>query len=175
MSRHIYNGLVLFDIDGTLTTGTQNEEVVQYFLDRNYAVGITTAGTMYHPCNLLYFSWMPRNLYFFMVQNNFDTFSNVGSGILCGDYNLEVYDNNTFHLLFLIDDFRTLLGAYKGVSLETTGLLYEITDPKKIILIDNDPYYLKGASIYNNNFVLVSGGKPASAENLSMHTIYNYL
>ena len=119
-----YNGLVLFDIDGTLTHGTENEKVVQFFLDRNFAVGITTAGSMYTPDNLLQYSWMPENLYYFMLENNFDSFNNVGSMILCGRYNKNVYNNSISRLLPFIEDTRTLMGAYKGVSLEKNGCLY---------------------------------------------------
>ena len=51
----IYKGLCLFDIDGTLTTGYDNEKSVDICLKAGYAVGISTAGSMYHPNNLLSF------------------------------------------------------------------------------------------------------------------------
>jgi FMN phosphatase YigB (HAD superfamily) len=174
MSIHKYDGLVLFDIDGTLTTGTENYKVVQHFLEKNYAVGITTAGSMYNPCNLTSFDWMPYNLYYFMLKRNFDTFNNVGTMTLCGKENSNIYEDKVYHLLFLIDDFKTLIGAFKGVSLEETALLYGITDPKKVILIDNDPYYLRGAFMYNKNFTFIPGGSPATPENLCLERIYKH-
>ena len=86
-----YKGVVLFDIDGTLTTGLENEKVVQYFLDKGYAVGISTSGSLYTTENLKNFSWMPNNLYNFMEKTNFNTFNNVMSNIVIGKYNPFVY------------------------------------------------------------------------------------
>ena len=47
----------------------------KYFIDRKYAVGISTAGAMYHPSNLMSFNWMPKNLYQWMEKHNFNTFN----------------------------------------------------------------------------------------------------
>ena len=60
-----YKGLVLFDIDDTLTTGLDNYNVVQYCIDEGWAVGICTAGSIYNMDNLKkypYNRWMPSNL-----------------------------------------------------------------------------------------------------------------
>jgi len=165
------NGLVLFDIDGTLNTGIENDEVVQFFLDKNYAVGISTANPSYHPNNLMSFDWMPANLYMFMVNHNFDTFNNVGSNILCGQYNPEIYKYaENFN-----KDIYTSLGIKKGISLSETAYRYGIYDPKKCFLFDNDPNYLHGCFLYNNNFNVVCAGRPCGKENMSTNTIYNFL
>jgi hypothetical protein len=163
-----YKGIVLFDIDGTLSTGLQNEKVVQYFIDRKYAVGISTAGAMYHPNNLLEFAWMPMNLYNWMEQHNFNTFNNVGSGILCGQYNPEAFNNSNERNDL---DLYNMLGWRKGLTLAKTAELYDITDPKKMILLDNDPSYIKGLSLYNSNFNVICAGKPCSDNHMSMYTI----
>ena len=48
-SNKLYEGLILFDIDGTLTVNSkeQNYEIVDYCLNKNFAVGVTTAGSIY--------------------------------------------------------------------------------------------------------------------------------
>ena len=162
----MYNGLIIFDIDGTLTTGIDNYEVVQYFLDKNYAVGISTSGAIYHPRNLLSFSWMPINLYIFMENHNFDTFNNVTAGILCGKYNPSAYVSNPN-----LDIYKNK-GWLKGISLEITGRRYGLP-PEKIFLFDNDPNYLNGCFLYNNRFNLVCAGKPCGKENLSIYNVLN--
>ena len=163
-----YNGIVLFDIDGTLTTGFENEKVVQYFLDRNYAVGISTAGSIYHPSNLMDFPWMPKNLYDWMEKHSFNTFNNVGSYILCGVYNPEAFNNiNERNDL----DLYNMLGWRKGLTLMSTAQLYGITDPRKMILLDNDPSYIRGLRLYNPKFNIICAGKPCSQNHMGMHTI----
>jgi hypothetical protein len=153
-----YKGVCLFDIDGTLTAGRENEQVVQYCLDKGYAVGIATAGSIYKPSNLLSYSWMPHNLYKFMKERDFDTFNNVGSGILMGQHNSAAYT-------------RTLkkkpsdvfwAGWFKGLALERTGLLYGIQDQSNLILFDNDPSYLIGIRHYNSNLQVVCAGMPCN-------------
>jgi hypothetical protein len=163
-----YNGVVLFDIDGTLSTGIENEKVVQYFIDRNYVVGISTAGAMYFPGNLLSFTWMPHNLYNWMEKHNFDTFNNVASGILCGKYNPEAFEHNNERNDL---DIYNMFGWRKGLTLAKTAEKYGITDPTKMYLLDNDPSYLKGISIYNPKFNLICAGKPCGKTNMGMHTI----
>jgi len=169
MKNHKYDGLVLFDIDGTLTTGTENERVVQYFLDRNYAVGISTAGSMYNPKNIMKFNWMPKNLWFFMIKNNFNTFNNIMSNILCGKFEPSIYNYNIDKV-----SISNVLGWKKGISLKKTAEIYNITNPKKIVLLDNDPDYIRGVRLYNPDFSIICAGKPCSNENLSMKTINKY-
>lgn len=165
-----YKGLCLFDIDGTLTTGRDNERVVQYCLDRGYAVGIATAGGIYRPSNLMSYPWMPRNLYEFMARNNFNTFNNVASGILLGRHDKDAY-NDTLrykppHVFWP--------GWFKGLALERTGKLYGIDDPSQLILFDNDPSFLKGVKHYNGNLTGVCAGMPCNGV-LTLDTVKQIL
>ena len=164
-----YKGLCLFDIDGTLTTGENNEQVIDICLNAGYAVGISTAGSMYHPKNLLSFSWMPKNLYKFMQEHNFDTFNNVASDILAGKYDPQEYkiikDNYSGHKVW---------GLLKGHSLMVTASKYNIIDPTKMVLFDNDPIFLQGLQDYNKNLNLVCAGSPCG-ENLSPKTVIKAL
>ena len=152
-----YKGLCLFDIDGTLTDGTENEAVVQYCIDKGYAVGIVTAGSIYHPNNLLSYNWMPINLYNFMKKNNFNTFNNVASGILLGKHNLKSYS------IALLSKPRNIFwaGWLKGLALDETAKLYKLL-PNKIYIFDNDPDYLTGIKYYNNNFNCICAGMPCN-------------
>ena len=79
-----FKGLILFDIDGTLTTGIENEKVVDMCIKKGYAVGICTAGSMYKMENLKSFNWMPYNLWDFIRQHDDVTFNNVASNIIAG-------------------------------------------------------------------------------------------
>lgn len=74
-----YQGLVLFDVDGTLTSGRENTAVVTLFLRRGWAVGIATAGSLYTPTNIHQFDWMPSNLLAFLQATQFRTFHNVAA------------------------------------------------------------------------------------------------
>ncbi len=153
-----YKGLCLFDIDGTLTTGKENEKVVQYCIDKGYAVGIATAGAMYNPGNLMSFKWMPKNLYEFMSKNKFDTFNNVASGVLQGVHNSAAYTNTLStkpHNIFWP-------GWFKGVALERTGKAYGITDANNLFLFDNDPSFLTGVRYYNSDLRVVCSGMPCN-------------
>lgn len=168
-------GLVLFDIDGTLSTGTQNEAVVQYFLDNKYAVGISTANSSYTIENIHTISCIPNNLYNFMRFHHFSTFNNVGNGILRGEQNPFVYgiQNLVYTHLYGGKTYNIghHLGYLKGMTLQKTAMIYNITDPHFMILIDNDPDYISGCLDYNNCFTVIAGGKPASHMNLSLHLI----
>ena len=161
-----YKGLCLFDIDGTLTTGTENEKVVQYCIDKGYAVGIATAGAIYNPSNLMNFKWMPRNLYEFMSSHNFDTFNNVASGVLKGVHNSAAYTKT------LSDKPPNIFwpGWFKGLALESTGKAYGITDTNNLILFDNDPSFITGVKHYNSNLRVVCAGMPCNGT-LSLNTI----
>jgi hydroxymethylpyrimidine pyrophosphatase-like HAD family hydrolase len=153
-----YKGICLFDIDGTLTTCKENEQVVQYCIDKGYAVGIATAGSIYNQSNISSFNWMPKNLYEFMKKNNFDTFNNVASGILAGRYNYAEYtktlDNKPYNIFWP--------GWLKGVALENAGRIYKIKNPKKLILFDNDPNFINGVRHYNKNLNVICAGMPCN-------------
>lgn len=158
-----YNGICLFDIDGTLTTGKYNEEVVQMCLDNNYAVGISTAGSIYTPQNIKNFSWMPKNLYSFMQKHNFDTFNNVGSGILMGKKQTEKYIENDLkapaHL-----SYYEIYGWRKGFSLQETASKYGITDSTKMVLFDDMTSFLYGMAIFNDKFKLICSGSDCNGQ-----------
>ena len=51
--KKVYKGLILFDIDGTLTKKKENYDIVQYCIDKGWAVGICTANPGYRMDNLL--------------------------------------------------------------------------------------------------------------------------
>ena len=169
----IYKGLCLFDIDGTLTTGIDNEKTVDLCLKAGYAVGISTAGAGYTLNNLLSFPWMPYNLYKFMEKNNFNTFNNVANNILSGIYDPDDYSrakarvkqiglSSGIHSM----DF-SLWGVLKGHSLVHTANLYNITDPRHMILFDNDPDYLHGLKRYHPDLVGICAGAPCGKNVLS--------
>jgi hypothetical protein len=54
---------------------------------------------------------------------------------------------------------RVLSGWKKGYALSETAKLYGITDPKCMILCDDDPNYIDGVLAFNPNFTIVCGGK----------------
>jgi len=169
-NKPIFNGLCLFDIDGTLTTGTQNEEVVQYCIDKGYAVGVATAGSIYTPANLQSYKWMPNNLYDFMNKHDFDTFNNVASGVLNGIHNPSAYNK----ILKLKPQDVSWPGWFKGFALERTGSLYDIKDPSKLFLFDNDPNFIMGVKYYNHDLRVVCSGQPCNGS-LTLKTIKKYL
>ena len=55
---------------------------------------------------------MPKNLYNFIKDNDNITFNNVGSKILMGEYNPDIYLNNVN--LNIYEQY----GYFKGISLE---------------------------------------------------------
>ena len=151
-----WKGICLFDIDGTLTTGINNEESIDLCIKAGYAVGITTAGAMYTPDNLMSFDWMPKNLYIFMQNNGFNTFNNVASGIITGKYDSSEYQDirNKFQ------GQHVMWGLLKAKSLINTAKLYNITDFNKMILFDNDPIFLKGLQMYHPDLKAICAGLP---------------
>ena len=153
-ARDNFKGLCLFDIDGTLTDGLDNEGVVQECIDAGYAVGISTAGSMYNTTNIKHFPWMPENLYNFMKNRNFDTFNNVNDSVLCGKDSMNEYNN-----LFVPNDM-SVWGIRKALTLEKTAKNLGITEPSKMIMFDNDPSYLDGMRSVNPDFTLICAGEP---------------
>jgi hypothetical protein len=156
---HKWKGLCLFDIDGTLTTGIDNYTTIELCLQAGYAVGITTAGAMYTPNNLMSFSWMPKNLYNFMSSYGFNTFNNVASNIIMGKYDPSVY----IDIRYKFDGQHIMWGLLKARSLVITASVYDITDPKKMILFDNDPGFLEGLSMYNPDLIGICAGHPCGS------------
>jgi len=145
-----YKGLVLFDIDGTLTSNTSqnNYLIVQACIDNSFAVGICTAGSVYSMENILSYNWMPKNLYDFIVKEDKITFNNVGSKILLGKPNKVEYSNlSNQHPGFL-----------KGFALEKTANALGITNPKCMILCDDDSGFIQNFREYNPNLRVVCSG-----------------
>lgn len=145
-----YKGLVLFDIDGTLTSNTaqNNYSIVQACIDNSFAVGICTAGSVYSMENILSYNWMPRNLYDFIQKEDKITFNNVGSKILLGKPNELLYSKlSNQHPGFL-----------KGFALEKTANALGITSPKCMILCDDDIGYIEHFRQYNPNLNVVCSG-----------------
>lgn len=162
--RDNFRGVCLFDIDGTLTDGLDNERVVQECIDAGYAVGISTAGSMYKTTNIQYFPWMPRNLYDFMEKRNFDTFNNVNDSILCGKNSMNEYNN------LFVPDGMSIWGIRKALTLEKTAQKLGITEPSKMIMFDNDPGYIDGIHSVNPDFTVICAGEPCGGK-LDVETV----
>lgn len=159
-----WKGLVLFDIDGTLSakTGQNNTAVVQACLDAGYVVGVCTAGSTYTPQNVATEQWMPQNLYTFMSERSFDTFNDVGNGYLNGKMNKEAYAA----LKIPANVTGGMVPGYKkGFAMDMTAKLYGISPDKCIILCDDDPKYRAGATAYNPKYTLVCANVNDSACN----------
>ena len=143
-----FKGLCLFDIDGTLTTGHDNSKSIDICLKNGYAVGISTAGAMYTPENLLSFPWMPHNLYYFMKKYNWVTFNNVARSIYAGKYKSQKDYSHLGHKQW---------GVLKGISLRESAKELLITPGKSLILFDNDPGFLEGLRVFSNTLGVCSG------------------
>lgn len=144
-----YRGLVLFDIDGTLSTGKDNSNVVQACINNGFAVGICTAGRIYTMDNILSYNWMPHNLYKFIRKYDDITFNNVGSGILLGKKNIKAYlELPNYHPGFL-----------KGFAMIETGKALGITNPNCIILCDDQKSYILNVIKYNPYLNVVCCGE----------------
>jgi hypothetical protein len=167
----IFEGLILFDIDGTLTTGRENERVVQYCLDRGYAVGICTAGSMYNPGNLSRFEWMPRNLLRFMESTRFVTFNNIMNDIVGG----ESHNLDDVRMKYA-DKGNLIYGILKGYSLEKNSEKLDLFDYSNLYLVDNDPGFIRGMQVYSVDGSLkpICGGAPCGNV-LTLESIKGYI
>lgn len=161
-----FKGLVLFDVDGTLTAGKENYAVVQRCLDNGWAVGICTAGAGYTMDNLRSFPWMPENLYNFIKIHQNITFNNVASGILCGQHNPTAYST-----LNLPQGVRLgpehggfIMGYRKGFALTQTGKALGITDPKRLILFDDMVVFIQAVQAYNSNLRPICSGEDCGGQ-----------
>jgi hypothetical protein len=153
-----YRGLVLFDVDGTLTTGKDNYQSVQTCLEHGFAVGICTAESIYTIENLENYFWMPKNLYEFMKNTNFITFNNVASGYLTGKLNRKAYESINTPLGYDIYGYR------KGFALEQTGKLLGIKNTKNLILCDDLKVFIMSILKYNPNFSILCAGEDCKGE-----------
>ena len=146
-----FKGICLFDIDNTLTTGTENERVVDICLNAGYAVGISTANPSYNPHTIMFFKWMPKNLYNFMIEHDFDTFNNVSSLYLNGKINKTAYQKIESNL----PENVNIYGWRKGFTLLETAKIYNIEDTSKMLLFDDDRGYIDGIKAFTGNRVKV--------------------
>lgn len=150
-----FKGICLFDIDHTLTTGKENDKVVEECIKAGYAVGISTANPSYFPHTVRFFKWMPLNLYHFMENHNFDTFNNVSSFYLNGKIKSDAYKEIDLNRPENIN----IYGWRKGFTLMSTASLYGITDTNKMILFDDNREYIKGIKAFNGNVNVVCSGQ----------------
>ena len=154
-TKHKYKGLVLFDIDGTLTTGKENYTVVKYCIDNNYAVGISTAGGIYNMNNLQCYKWMPENLLTFIKNNKNVTFNNVRSGYIAGEYNPDIY--NKLYRKFnsnILEKF----GYAKGLSMYYTMKTLNLNKNSKLILCDDLKEFIEGYLMFDKTYEYVYCG-----------------
>ena len=98
--------------------------------------------------NLLTYSWMPQNLYDFMIKNSNVTFNNVGSYILMGKLNKQEYSELAIKTP----------GYFKGFALEKTAETLLISNPQCMIICDDDKDYIKEALSYNKDLNIVCSG-----------------
>ena len=167
-----FKGLILFDIDGTLTTGTENDKVVDMCIKKGYAVGICTAGSMYKMENLKSFRWMPHNLWNFIREHDDITFNNVASNIIAGKLDPIVYSK-----LGIIDKTNNLgiiLGIRKGFALKYTGNKLGITNSKKLLLCDDDSFFIKGINNYDSDLITICSGANCGGH-LTVENVAYYL
>ena len=154
-SKAQFKGICLFDIDDTLTTGTENQQVVEECINAGYAVGISTANPFYTPHTVRFFKWMPKNLYDFMDKHNFDTFNNVSSWYLNGKINRNAYNE----IYSYMPTNTNIYGWRKGFTLISTANLYGIRDTDKMILFDDNRDYISGIKSFNSKVKVICSGR----------------
>lgn len=167
-TQNQFKGMCLFDIDDTLTTGTENEKVVQLCIDSGYAVGISTANPFYTPQTVRFFKWMPSNLYNFMLEHNFDTFNNVSTWYLNGKVNRKSYN----HIDSYIPEGVNIYGWRKGFSLISSSNLYGIKNSNNMILFDDNRDYIEGIKRFAPNVKVICSGRDCGGE-LNIKTVSN--
>ena len=172
-----FKGLVLFDIDGTLSDGTyeDNFQTVNYCLRSGYAVGICTAGSVYTPENLPQFSWMPENLVQFMIQTRNKTFNNVARGYICNtDSRDRLRDmQSILRKCGIYVAPPEMIGYVKGYAAAVTGGIFKIPT-ERIYLLDNDIDVLKGFKNFDKRMTGVPAGLPAGNQ-FTIETVKNVL
>ena len=155
-----FEGICLFDIDDTLTTGKDNYRVVQLCIDSGFAVGVCTAGRYWMPNTLKNQPWFPSNLYNFMEKHNFNTFNNVAGGYLMGKHTPQEYIIN--------DKFKPLNigipGWRKGFALYENAKMLGIKNPKRMLIFDDQDSFLEGILTYNKNFNAICTGYNCGGE-----------
>lgn len=163
-----YKGLVLFDIDDTLSTNSYVENFlsVDYCIKNNYAVGICTAGAYYTPENLNNFRWMPLNLSEFLRKTNNKTFNNVARGYICN--NDSVFQIK--RMLRIVKEANVqisdteMIGFIKGYAAAVTAGLIGGINSYDIYLLDNDPNVITGFKKFNPVMNAIPAGNPAGTQ-----------
>ena len=177
------NGLVLFDIDGTLTSdqgGVKNAMVVEACLRRNYAVGICTAGSMYTMENLPTFNWMPDNLYKFMREYDGVTFNNVASGYVAGRSDRKAYESISLDYLKTYGPCTDWgcrgkeWGYRKGYAMVKTAEALGVTDLSKVYLCDDQTTFIDGVKLYDQDLQTICCGQECGGT-LDQRTIARHL
>lgn len=149
-----FKGLALFDVDDTLSTGINNSEIVQFFIDSGWAVGICTANARYTMENIMNFPWMPQNLYDFIQKYKRITFNNVGGEVFLGKKNRGIANA----LFAKTPRGYDVFGFRKGYALEKTAHALGITNPKCMILFDDLTPFIKAVKVYNPDLITVCSG-----------------
>tara|TARA_Y100000389_G_scaffold99454_1_gene96190 strand:- start:1537 stop:2223 length:687 start_codon:yes stop_codon:yes gene_type:complete len=188
IERHInpkLQGLVLFDIDGTLTpdrSGKNNALVVEACLKRNFAVGVCTAGAVYTMSNLQTYSWMPEILYRFIKEHDSITFNNIASGYVAGKLNKKAYRFIDTVLDSEPLPFRTgweytgrRIGYKKGYALSQTASALGLSEPQDLFICDDEKTFLEGVKLYNNKLQTICCGQSCGEKSLTLHNVIKSL
>jgi len=165
------NGMCYFDIDDTLKTSISDaDSIMNECLNNNFDIGIITASnrSINHICNGISAGglesgsnrWMSSLLCKHFKDTNNLTFNS--STILAGRQTPMYLPIDT------PEPFRT--GYIKGVAMAYgKDLLYPYMDDKCVVLFDDDPNYIEGVKLYNNNLEVqcanyACGGTPLSLD-----------
>lgn len=188
IERHIspkLQGLVLFDIDGTLTpdrSGRKNALVVEACLRRNFAVGVCTAGSVYTMNNLQSYSWMPELLYRFIREYDNITFNNVASGYVAGKLDKEAYRAIDTFLDSEPLPFRTQwehtgrhIGYKKGYALVQTAIALGLSEPQELFICDDEKTFLEGVKLYDDKLQTICCGESCGERSLTLHNVIKSL
>ena len=159
--------LVVFDIDGTLTLGYENGLIVDALLKKGYILGMCTAGSLYNPTNLSTFKWMPMNLYTYLKNINFETFSNVANRVL-GEHNR----SDLYTLYMAPNDISAMkqVGWYKGVFLSEMGKLQGVK-PENVYIIDDSVDFIAGIKMFNPSINTICVGRECGQQVLNMDSV----
>jgi hypothetical protein len=178
-------GLVLFDIDGTLTpdtSGRKNALVVEACLRRNFAVGVCTAGAVYTMDNLGTYSWMPELLYRFMMEHDGVTFNNVASGYVAGKLDKEAYHAIDTALTSESLPWTTRweytgrrIGYKKGYALVQTAIALGLSEPQELFICDDEKTFLEGVKLYDDKLQTICCGKSCGEQSLTLHKVVESL
>ena len=173
-----YKGMIFFDIDGTLATGKENKEIVDYCLSKGLEVGVLTASSKYTTQNLHTFEWMPPNLYELLTNNHFRTFSSIAGNVVGGVYNPSFYAKAKSSQKYQEDmekcgrDNYCVLGWMKGYVMEKMSHEFGISDMKCVGIADDN--LLVGIRTFNPDYFRICGGEKCG-EQLTLESVKKQL